>query len=282
MSGRRNLMIAQASINPLSIPLTLTAETASSTVKIRAVQTPTVSGLQCRRGTSGEWLPYTIDTTITLSAVGDSVQFQNTENTLSASNTTYAYFAMTGKIAASGNVMSMLNWRMDCPNYGLLNLFSNCASLAAPPELPATSVGNYGYYNMFGKSDITTAPKLPATTLGTYAYSYMFTGCASLVTPPDELPEATAMSCYAWMFAGCSSLIRAPKIKATTLATQCMRYMFSGCTSLGEIDVDFTQWGYSQAWVTSVPEGGTFYKPAALPETFGADNIPTGWTVINK
>ena len=54
-------------------PLTFTAEAAGSTVKLTKNGSPTVDGVQYRIGTSGGWSPYTIDTTLTLTNVGDCV-----------------------------------------------------------------------------------------------------------------------------------------------------------------------------------------------------------------
>lgn len=92
---------ASEAVDPWYIPLTFTAEQANSTVKLTKSGSPTVDGLQYRIGTSGEWLPYTIDTVITLANVGDIVQFQNTKEALSSNYNIYVKFVMTGKIAAS-------------------------------------------------------------------------------------------------------------------------------------------------------------------------------------
>ena len=61
------------------------------------------------------------------------------------------------------------------------HIFSGCKLLTAAPELPATTLGEYCYFNMFfGCTSLTTAPVLPATTLVTACYSKMFNGCTSL------------------------------------------------------------------------------------------------------
>ena len=69
----------------------------------------------------------------------------------------YNYFVMDGKIAASGNVNSLLEEdeetartmsidqnRESCYAY----LFSGCTSLTTAPELPATTLANKCYFNM--------------------------------------------------------------------------------------------------------------------------------------
>ena len=66
--------------------------------------------------------------------------------------------------------------------------------------------------------------------------------------------------------------------------------MFYGCTSLNSINVNFSSWdipgvSYASAtydWVYNVSSSGTFTCPAGLPEEFGSDRIPSGWTVVRK
>ena len=60
-------------------------------------------------------------------------------------------------------------------------MFNGCKSLTTAPVLPATTLANSCYYNIFAYcTSLTTAPVLPATTLARYCYSYMFNGCTSL------------------------------------------------------------------------------------------------------
>ncbi len=148
-------------------------------------------------------------------------------------------FKMTGKIAASGSVMSLIDGTglsseirgVEC--FG--SLFENCTSLTQAPELPAVTLANYCYAYMFrGCTSLTRAPELPATTLAEYCYSNMFSDCTSLVQAP-ELPAATlARGCYSEMFSVCTSLTKAPALIATTLAKTCYYEMFRGCTVLSK------------------------------------------------
>ena len=214
-------------------PLTFTAEEANSSVKLTKNGSPTVDGVQYRIGTSGGWSPYTIDTVLTLANVGDCVQFQNTLETFGTSDSNYAKFVMTGKIAATGNCMSMLNFSDKMTAYAFYYLFDGCSNLVNAPELPATTLANHCYDEMFhGCTSLTNAPELPATTLATGCYSRMFIGCTSLTNAP-ELPALNlAPYCYALMFRYCTSLVNAPELPATTLADYCYDEMFNGCTSL--------------------------------------------------
>ena len=172
----------------------------------------------------------------------------------------YYYFTINkGKISASGNIMSLLNFTPVLPNYAFYNLFQNCTSLVSAPELPATTLAegcyNYMFYGctsltqapelqattlapscyagMFGAcSSLTPAPELPATTLVDHCYDSMFQGCTSLTQAPELQATTLAPSCYAGMFGACSSLTQAPDLPATTLAINCYGFMFSHCSSL--------------------------------------------------
>lgn len=48
-------------------------------------------------------------------------------------------------------------------------------------KLPATTLANYCYSNMFARcTSLRALPALPATTITTGAYEYMFDGCSNL------------------------------------------------------------------------------------------------------
>jgi hypothetical protein len=85
------------------------------------------------------------------------------------------------------------------------------------------------------------------------------------------------------MFDGCSALTGDIVLPATVLVTQCYNRMFYGVTGLNSIKVYFTEWksGATSSWLSGASNAGTFYKPAALPETKGISNIPSAWTVVN-
>ncbi|MEE1063902.1 MAG: hypothetical protein UH071_09580, partial [Paludibacteraceae bacterium] len=138
----------------------------------------------------------------------------------------YSSFTMTGKIAVSGSVMSLIDGTGETlvvpADYCFNSLFEGCKSLTQAPELPATTLADGCYQYMFsGCTSLTQAPELPATTLASYCYSDMFSGCTSLTQAP-ELPAMTmAGLCYSDMFSGCTSLTQAPVLPATTLANDC-------------------------------------------------------------
>ena len=176
--------------------------------------------------------------------------------------TKYHNFVMEGSIKADGNIQFLLEntgTKMDVPNECYCGMFKYCTNLTQAPVLPATTLAEYCYSAMFQDCSLTQAPELPATTL--------------------------ANDCYNNMFSGCTSLIQAPVLPATNLVDYSYYGMFNGCTNLNNINVNFSAWNPSSAttdWVLNVSSSGTFTCPADLPEEFGNNRIPTGWTVIRK
>ena len=170
-------------------------------------------------------------------------------------------FTLTGKVAASGSVMSLVD------GLGV-----------------TTAIPNEGcfYCLFFDCSALTQAPELPATTLAERCYEGMFSGCTSLTQAPALPATILAEVCYREMFRGCTSLTQAPELPATTLAESCYIGMFLGCTSLSEIKVSFDDWNrghYTGEWVIDVAPTGTFICPKALALEYGWESIPEGWTV---
>lgn len=136
---------------------------------------------------------------------------------------------------------------------------------------------------------------LPATRLAPCSYLGMFYGCTALVLPPRSLPDVPDVSslgkfAYRGMFEGCTSLERSPRIANSipvedfvTSSWVPFFYTFKGCTSLKQMEVSLAGWGnIIYQWVSGVPEGGTFIKPATLPTEYGINYIPSGWTVIDE
>ena len=211
------------------------------------------------------------------------------------SNCRVISFLMTGTIASSGNIMSLLDKSCESktiPSNGCFYaLFYNCISLTSAPELPATTLNELCYLSMFGEcTSLTAAPVLPAKTLAYGCYGEMFYKCTSLTAAP-ELPATTlAASCYFAMFNSCTSLIAAPELPATTLAADCYTGMFKECLNLNSITVHFEAWTPADAtadWVDGVAASGTFTCPAGLiengdpldPGNFGDSKVHDGWTI---
>ena len=180
---------------------------------------------------------------INLKNVGDKVYIKakdkNDEVSVSIDNKNYRHirFICTKSIAASGNIMSLLDG--DCysaiiPCNGCFeSLFASFSTLTTAPELPAVTLTPNCYNNMFyGCTSLTKAPELPATILAEGCYEKMFRGCSSLTDAPELPATSLAMNCYLEMFKGCTSLVDAPELPAITLATGCYDRMFWDCTCL--------------------------------------------------
>ena len=181
---------------------------------------------------NGQWQTWDLSA-VTL-ADGDKMYLKSDDTIpISEAGNIYKYFVMTGYIAASGNVMSLIAFSDTLTNYGLCDLFKGCTSLTTAPELQATTLAYGCYSNMFeGCTSLTQAPALPATTLAVECYRTMFYGCTSLTTAPELPATNLGFGCYNSMFSACTSLVTAPSISAATLQPECYRQMFEGCTSL--------------------------------------------------
>ena len=273
--------------NPISTNyLTFTAEQDNSTIALNSVTNPDIK----YRLNEGAWVQWDYSA-ITLNT-GDIVRMKgNNSNGFSTSSSKYNQFQMTGKISASGNIMSLLyendfERRLTIPcEHCFYGMFKDCTSLTTAPKLPATSLNSNCYANMFrGCTSLTAAPELPATTLASYCYYSMFFGCTGMTTAPD-LPATTLDNyCYANMFRGCTNLKTAPNLSATRLVNGCYAGMFYGCTKLNYIKMLATNINSTNClstWVKDVASTGTFIKRPNMVLPTGTSGIPSGWTVQN-
>ena len=139
-------------------------------------------------------------------------------------------------VEAGGNCLSIVDATCESDTVAtnaLCYLFSNCAILATPPELPATQLAPYAYYHSFdGCAALRTAPELPAQKLGKYCYAYMFKGCEKLALAPKLAATTLAASCYARIFEDCKSLVTPPALPADRMAERCYNGMFYNCKNL--------------------------------------------------
>lgn len=217
--------------------LCFTAEKAMSTVAMAVNGTPT-KGQAFETSTDGtNWSVFTPGTTkITLANAGDKVYFRGDNTTVSESNATYYKFVMSGKIAASGNIMSLLD--------------KTCQS---------TIISNgYCYYYMFyGCRSLITAPALPATTLANNCYTEMFQDCTSLTTAPALPATKLTSGCYDMMFQGCRGL----KISATQTGEYTTAWRIP---STGKIAAEASNWNNNMLKNT----GGTFTANPSINTTY--------------
>ena len=252
--------------------LCFTAQEAGSTVKL--TKNGSAPDVNLQTSTDGSsWTPYTVEDVITLANVDDKVYFKaiGSNSVMGSSESNYNKFIMTGKIAALGNINSLLEENEET---------ARTISLAGK---------NFCYYNMFRDCySLTSTPVLPATTLAERCYDSMFRKCTSLTQAP-ALPATTlAERCYDSMFSQCTSLTTAPELPATILANYCYYSMFNGCKSLSSLKVAFTSWGSNlgrptTAWLNNVAATGTFECPQALIDNTterGGSTVPESWTMV--
>ena len=178
---------------------------------------------------------------IQLKNKGDKVYFRGDNETFNKANAggpdTILSFSFSGNVAASGNIMSLLDKTMKSTtitvDYCFNRLFSNCKTLIRAPALPATTLSGGCYYLMFENcTSLTLAPVLPATELAPSCYWAMFNGCTGLTKAPELKATELANYCYWAMFIGCKSLKEAPELPATELEDGCYSAMFAGCESI--------------------------------------------------
>lgn len=137
------------------------------------------------------WSNYVNNAEITLGNIGDSVCFAAANGVtngrfMASSVSNYNQFEMTGRVAAHGDVMSIIYDDQETADAMMLEirhlqyLFKDCAALTTAPELPAMNITNYCYVGMFQNcTSLVQAPRLKAVPLS-YSYNNMFNGCSSL------------------------------------------------------------------------------------------------------
>ena len=196
-----------------------------------------------------------------------------------------------GNTSSYGYVLNAVNNGNNFSNStAAFNVYGNIMSLIYEDDfigktsLPSDTDRNF--CSMFKNTSIVNASNLvlPATTLTNYCYSNMFYG-SSLTTAPSILPATTLTEgCYQDMFRNCSSLTTAPELPATTLAAKSYSYMFNSCSSLNYIKclaTDRSATDSTYSWVTGVyTQNGTFVKAASMSSwPSGNNGIPANWTI---
>lgn len=171
-------------------------------------------------------------------------------------------------------------------------MFGGCTNLITAPSLPATTVANLAYAQMFYNcKKLTTTPDLPATTISKYSYQAMFMYCTSLTSAPSLLATTLGRNCYYMMFRGCANLTTVPSLPALNLSTLCYSMMFYDCAKIKLSAVQTSE--YTQAYripiagaaaSTSSPDatsdmftitGGTFTGTPSINTTYYLSNTNT-------
>ncbi len=219
--------------------VTFTAKEAQ-TFKMTTTGTYEIKGLEYSVN-NGDWATIKAGTEVPFGGAKGDLRLRgiNPNGTANGSTrySTITFTDPTVDVACIGDIRTLQDWRnyniVETQNARFCFLFLHCSVLTSAPELPATTLADYCYRDMFsGCTNLTSAPVLPATTLVNNCYQAMFCGCTSLESAP-KLPATTlADNCYYDMFYDCTSLTAAPKLPVTTLASRCYYEMFYNCTSL--------------------------------------------------
>jgi len=205
-------------------------------------------------------IEYSLDktnwTSITLSTSGttsthvnvfsdEKLYIRGNNSKYATSGSNYFHFRCPNNTIVGGNIMSLIygdNFKGQTTlssTYAFNSLFKSAGSLMSISNLrlPATSIPNYAYQNMFsGNTSINDMiPEIPATYIGYYGCAGMFQACTSLDAVPD-LSTVTRVNGYAFanMFSNCSALTVLPDFHNVAQIDYWApwRYTFSGCTSL--------------------------------------------------
>ena len=133
---------------------------------------------------------------------GDKVYFKgNITGNQDSHNS--AYFTMTGKIDASGSIMSLQAGNPEDKTIkyksAFSGLFFECRGLTKAPALPAENITEGCYTGLFMScSSLTTPPELNAEKLPGVSYNSMFAGCNKLNYIKCAAKEAKISSFYNW------------------------------------------------------------------------------------
>ena len=209
--------------------LCFTAITDNSSVGIRE-KARDVPDMEYSLDEGASWTPITSGA-VDLPRANDKVYFRG-NNAAGIFNTVdvYTNFFVSGKVSASGSVMSLIDGEgtsTEIPYKACFyGLFKDCEGLVQAPELPATTLTEDCYKEMFSGSGLKEAPELPATELEEGCYEAMFANCADLTKAPVLPSRTMKQRCYSNMFSNCTSLVQAPELPSTTLAIDCYLAMF--------------------------------------------------------
>lgn len=135
----------------------------------------------------------TWDGSLVLSSSDKKIYLRGIGNTYFCANlmgaSTNFVFSGASEIHCYGNIETLLDYQtvLNGSHPSMSNtacfkeMFANCSTLITPPELLATTLGEFCYYSMFYNcSKLNKLPKLPATSLSHHCYESMFYGCSSI------------------------------------------------------------------------------------------------------
>ena len=104
---------------------------------------------------------------------------------------------MTGEIAGSGDITSIINGiggDEAIVSRCFMRTFYDCAALKVAPSLPSTSIGTYGYYQMFRGSGIGSS-EINVVTVPSNGFYQMFAACSLLSYVKTAMTDVSASNC---------------------------------------------------------------------------------------
>ena len=126
-------------------------------------------------------------------------------------------------------------------------------------------------------------PDLPATTLKDNCYAQMFWECWNMIRPPELPATKLTDNCYCGMFRGCKEMAYAPELPAKELTPGCYENMFQYCWKINEIVAGFEHWQEIERntfnWLDCVAKIGIFHHSDLLNTGVVRDgsHIPPHW-----
>lgn len=169
--------------------LCFTAEEANSTVAIYRRSGAPTCNIEYSTDGKQSWTAYVVSgastgTTITLANVGDKVYWRGDNTNLSGNSSQYHSFRMSGKIKATGNVMSLLSRdcsKIDIPSNCFNHLFDSCTALTSADVFPRKLGVVEGLEYFFVYCETLTSVEVPDCTLsGNWVMGSFVWGCSNL------------------------------------------------------------------------------------------------------
>ena len=139
-------------------PLTITAVSDIARWKLSAggIASADRPVIQIRYGDTGEWSVYTFETLITLNK-GEKCQLRNLGERFSFGTSKYLSFSCgytNDRLIFSGDLLSLVNWRKELPEYCFYRLFYNMKQLTAVPEIPDMPMADNAFAYAFANCSI--------------------------------------------------------------------------------------------------------------------------------
>lgn len=264
--------------------LCFTAVAANSTIRLNKVGEPYNISLETSRDKK-TWTEYhwtwNDESDHSLGATGDIISLTNAGDKVywrectpddnpdkgkfsygSDNDNDYYLFALTGSIALSGNLISLLDKTIstnDVVNQAFKSLFRNQSSLVSVSEFNFSDIGDKSF-----------------------AHCFLSSGIENIELNMNVCRNASMYT----MFSSSSNLRKAKVVVNSVQGSSVLSRLFRYCSALSYIEVNFPLWFTNTNvfldWVQNVSSTGIFVCPAALPTERGANRIPENWTIKKK